>query len=121
MPVLKQKRDGTLKGAVFRKQSKERGIMMSNTFFHGTTDALDIGKILLPAIETGNKREDWREKYTDQVFFTNSLVSAYKYADKACKKYGGKPIVYKVVPVGQYCRTVNNEFVAEKARIVGIH
>lgn len=53
------------------------------TFYHGTSDALDISCIL-PAAETGFLREDWRKKLTDKVFLTDSLYSAQKYAKKAC-------------------------------------
>ena len=62
-------------------------------FYHGTSDALNIGKLLLPPVITENLREDWRTKHHDKVFFTTSLLSAEMYAKKACKKYGGKPVV----------------------------
>lgn len=68
------------------------------TFYHGTSDALDISCIL-PAAETGFLREDWRKKLTDKVFLTDSLYSAQKYAKKACSKFGGNPVVYVVRPV----------------------
>ena len=53
-------------------------------FYHGTTTAFNLmkGDILLPAIITGNLREDWRKKHIDKVFFTNSLLSADKFAKK---------------------------------------
>lgn len=41
------------------------------SFYHGTTDLFEMS-MLLPAIETGNLREDWRKKLTDKVFFTDS-------------------------------------------------
>lgn len=87
-------------------------------FYHGTTDCFDVGGYLLSPIETGNKREEWRCKHTDKVFFTSSLVSARMYAKKACNKYGGNPIVYGVLPIGEYYNTVNNEYVADKAKVV---
>lgn len=46
------------------------------TFYHGTSDALDISCIL-PAAETGFLREDWRKKLTDKVFLTDSCNSKY--------------------------------------------
>ena len=61
-------------------------------FYHGTSDVFDI-KELLPAIETGNLREEWRKKLTNKVFFTNSLLSAEVFAKKAAQKYGGNPVV----------------------------
>lgn len=89
-------------------------------FYHGTTDVFPIRKMLLPPAVTGVKREEWREKYTDNVFFTSSLPSAEMYAKKACKKYGGNPIVYAVEPVGQFFNTVNNEYIANEALIVNV-
>ena len=88
------------------------------TFYHGTTDVFKINRVLLPPVITDNKREEWRKKYTDKVFFTDSLLSASMYAKKACKKYGGNPIVYIVKPIGQYFNTVNTEYSADKALIV---
>lgn len=74
--------------------------------------------ILLP-IQTKNLREKWRKKYVDKVFFTTSLLSAENYAKKACKKYGGNPVIYIVKPIGQYFNRIDHEYIADKARIVG--
>lgn len=89
-------------------------------FFHGTTDAFPIRSVILPSTVHGNKREEWRKKYTDMVFFTTSMLSAKMYAKKACKKYGGNPIVYAVRPIGQWFNTVNNEYIARKACVIGV-
>mgnify|MGYP007004246230 CR=1 FL=1 len=80
-------------------------------FYHGTTDALRIRKILLPPVITNCKREDWRKKYEDKVFFTTSLGTAHKFAKKACEKFGGNPIIYIV--------TIEGEFVADRAVVIG--
>ena len=88
------------------------------TFYHGTTDLFKINNVLLPPSITNNKREEWRKKYVDKVFLTDSLLSASMYAKKACKKYGGTPIIYIVKPIGQYFSTVNTEYIADKALIV---
>ena len=90
------------------------------TFYHGTTDAFNIGKYILPPCYTNNLREDWRKKYHNMVFFTTSLLSAQKFARKACEKYGGNPIVYIVKPIGQYFNTINGEYISEKALVLGI-
>ena len=87
-------------------------------FYHGTTDNFHVGKVLLPPIMTGNLREDWRKNNGDVVFFTTSLASAKQYAKKAVKKYGGNPVVYQVKPIGSYYQRVNQEYIAEKARIL---
>lgn len=88
------------------------------TYYHGTTDVFEINE-LLPAIETGNLREEWRKKLTNKVFFTNSLLSAEKFAKKAALKYGGNPVVYEVSPVGDIWHVNTNEYVADRAKIVG--
>jgi len=87
-------------------------------FYHGTSDVFDI-KELLPAIETGNLREEWRKKLTNKVFFTNSLLSAEVFAKKAVQKYGGNPVVYKVRPIGDVWHVNTNEYVADRAKILG--
>lgn len=89
-------------------------------FYHGTTDTLPVRRFLLPPIVTNRKREDWRKKYEDKVFFTTSLCSARKFAKKACLKYGGSPIVYIVRPIGQYFNTINGEYVSDKAMILRV-
>ena len=91
----------------------------TKVFYHGTTDSLQIHKILLPPIITNCKREHWRKKYEDKVFFTTSLATAQKFAKKACIKYGGNPIVYLVRPIGQYFNTINGEYISDKAVILG--
>ena len=89
-------------------------------FYHGTTTAFNLmkGDILLPAIITGNLREDWRKKYIDKVFFTNSLLSAEKFAKKAANKYGGEPTVFIVKPKPPYYHINTNEFIADRAIII---
>lgn len=88
-------------------------------FYHGTSDNCNVKKIILPPIYTKNLREEWRKRYINKVFFTTSLLSAENYAKKACKKYGGNPVVYIVKPIGQYFNRINCEYIADKARVVG--
>ena len=89
-------------------------------FYHGTTTNFNLkqGDFLLPAIITGNLREEWRKKYKDKVFFTNSLLSAQKFAKKAASKYGGEPIIYIVKPSIPYYHINTNEFIADRAKII---
>lgn len=89
-------------------------------FYHGTSDVLPIKKILLPPMVTSIKREEQRKKFTDKVFFTTSILSASMYAKKACKKYGGNPIIYIVNPIGQFFNTINTEYIADRAWILNI-
>ena len=91
---------------------------IERTFYHGTSDSLKINKILLPPIITNCKREHWRNKYEDKVFFTTSLSTARKFAKKACDRYGGNPIIYIVRPIGQYFNTINGEYISDKAAII---
>ena len=88
-------------------------------YYHGTSDAILINSFILPPSETDCKRETHRNKLTDVVFFTTSLPSAIKYAKKASVKFGGNPLVYVVEPVGEVYYIANNEYVSEKAIIIG--
>ena len=89
-------------------------------YYHGTTDAFNIKRVLLPPTYTKNLREDWRKKYRNMVFFTTSLLSASKFARKACDKYGGNPVIYEVRPIGQYFNTIQGEYIGERAKIVRV-
>lgn len=87
-------------------------------FYHGTTTALHIEKEIIPPVESGVLREEWRKKLTTKVFFTTSTMSAYKFAKKAATKYGGEPIVYEVEPIGDVWHINTNEYIADKAKII---
>lgn len=67
---------------------------------------------------TGILREEWRTKFPDKVFFTDSLLSAEKFAKKSAAKFGGKPVVHIVRPIGQIYHVNTNEYVADKAKII---
>ena len=88
------------------------------TFYHGTSSALHIENVILPAAETGVLREEWRQNLTTKVFFTDSLLSAKKYSKKAALKYGGVPVVYQVMPIGDVWHVNNTEYVSDKAKII---
>lgn len=62
------------------------------------------------------------KKYLDKVFLTISLLSAQQFAYKACKKFSGNGIVYKVKPIGDiwFPNPNTNEYLADKAKIIGI-
>lgn len=53
-------------------------------FYHGTTNSFNLreGDYLLPTMQTGILREEWRKNNTDKVFFITSLLSATKFAKK---------------------------------------
>ena len=90
-------------------------------FYHGTTDLFNIwDNILKPPIDTGILREEWREKNLNKVYFTDSLLSAEKFAYKASEKYGGNSIVYKIKPIGDIIHVNTNEYIADNAKIIGV-
>ena len=74
----------------------------------------------MPPVITYNQREDFRKKYVDKVFSTDSIKSAKMYAKKACEKYGGKPIVYIVEPIGNIIYSINHECMSDKALIIKV-
>lgn len=88
-------------------------------FYHGTSTSLEIDNLILPSIQTGILREDWRQKNLNKVYFTNSVISAKRYAKKACEKYGGDPIVYVVKPLGIWFHRIDKEYVADRALVIG--
>ena len=89
-------------------------------FYHGTSTNIKIDRFILPPVITYNQREDFRKKYVDKVFSTDSIKSAKMYAKKACEKYGGKPIVYIVEPIGNIIYNINHECMSDKALIIKI-
>lgn len=107
-----------MKGTGFRLWANEAGKKELPVFYHGTSEILGIKDMILPPVQTGIKREDWRAKYSDKVFFTTSLLSAEMFAKKACRKYGGNPVVFKVRPVGQFFRRMDVEYIADRAVIL---
>lgn len=74
--------------------------LQTEIFFHGTSSALDISNELLPPGQTSVLSEAGRLRNLDKVFFTSDEGSARIYADKAVKRFGGKPVVLKVRPKG---------------------
>ena len=91
----------------------------AEVYFHGTSDIFRITEIR-PALETGTLREDWRKNLHECVFLTDSINSAYRYAVKACEKYGGNPVVYEVEPVGDVIYRHTHEYLADAAVIIRV-
>ncbi len=69
-------------------------------FYHGTSSQLELGFRLLPPDVTGKLQEIGRKKNLSKVFFTTDAGSARTYAGRACAIFGGKPVVYRVIPMG---------------------
>ena len=88
-------------------------------FYHGTSTALGLRKWLLPNAQTGVVREG-RAKRNDEVYVTNCILSAKKYAVKAAKKFGGAPIVYIVRPKPFAIHRIDTEFTCDMAKIIGV-
>lgn len=73
-------------------------------FYHGSTTNANIDNMLIPPIDTNTISEVGRKKNLDRIFYTRDLGLAKIYAGRACKSYGGKPVVYRVVmPVDAVC------------------
>lgn len=91
-------------------------------YYHGTTDIFKLNNEILPPIKTNILREHWRKKYLDKIFVTTSLLSAQKFAYKACQKYSGCGIVYEVKPIGDiwFPNSKTNEYICDKAKIIKI-
>ena len=90
-------------------------------YYHGTTDNFNIKDgILKPSTETGILREDWRKKNLDKVYLTISLLSAEKFAYKACQKYGGCGVIYEVEPLDDICNPNTNEYITNSAKILKV-
>lgn len=92
--------------------------LKKQSYYHGTTDLFKISEIKSP-IDTENIREDFRKRNRDVVYITTSFGSAQKYAYKATKKFGGKPIVYKVEPDwDSLIKRLDCEYIAKSAKIL---
>lgn len=68
-------------------------------YYHGTSSQLELGIRLLPPDVTGKIQEVGRKKNLNMVFFTTDAGSARTYAGRACAKFGGSPVVYRVIPM----------------------
>ena len=89
-------------------------------YYHGTSDIFNIN-IILPPIETGIIREDFRKNNKNVVYITSSLGSAQKYAQKAAILFGGKPIVYEVEPDwDSLVRRIDFEYITYSAKILRV-
>ena len=68
-------------------------------FFHGTSSECLKDHFLLPPSATGVLSEKGRKKNLDRVFFTADIGSAKIYAGRACRQFGGTPVIYRVIPM----------------------
>lgn len=71
----------------------------SKVFYHGSSTACNIGDMLLPPEATDTLSEKGRKKNLDRVFFTEDKGSADVYAGRACRQFGGEPVLYRVIPM----------------------
>ena len=89
-------------------------------YYHGTSTVFGRLTEILPASETNNKREDFRAGKDNFVWLTISPISAYKYAQKCCEKFGGEPIVY--LCTGDNIISQNNtEFISLGETVIGCY
>ena len=71
------------------------------TFFHGSSSAVKLGHMLLPPSITGVIQEEGRRRNLSRVFMTRDIGSARIYAGRAVARFGGSPVVYRVIPMGR--------------------
>jgi hypothetical protein len=57
--------------------------------------------MLLPPTETGVIQESGRKKNLNKVFFTTDIRSAKIYAGRSVSRFGGKPVIYRVIPMSK--------------------
>ena len=88
------------------------------TFYHGTSGTFGILTRILPPDLTGIERELRNKKRTDMVYISTSALSAANYAKKAASKFGGKPILYIVAPIGNHFPLTNGEWLTESAKVI---
>ena len=101
----------------YLKENYEEELLLSQSYYHGTSTIFDIEEIL-PPDTTGNKREQFRKNNDDVIYLTSSFGSARRYAIKAALQFGGLPVVYKVIPDDSIAFRINNEYTAKSADIV---
>lgn len=85
--------------------------------YHGTSDIFGKLTVILPSSETNILREDFRNKLTDYIFLTSSLISAYRYAQKCCSKFGGNPVIYLCEP-NEIISQNETEFICDYAKVI---
>ncbi len=85
--------------------------------YHGTSSIFGELKEILSPSTTNNLREEFRDKLSDYVFLTNSLMSAFKYAKKCCDKYGGNPVIYLCEP-NEVISQKETEFICDYANVI---
>ncbi len=92
-------------------------------YYHGTSRKLK--GFITPPMEHGLEiQERGRKKNLDKVFITRDLGSAKIYAGRAKNVFGGKPVIYRVEPIGKMT-TINaakgtTVFAVDKAKIIGV-
>ena len=70
--------------------------------FHGTSSAFNLGDVITPAEVAGVPsvhNSEHLTNLTSNAFATQDIDRARAYAEKAAKRSGGSPLVYRVEPV----------------------
>ena len=72
-------------------------------FYHGSCTAClsELNYKLLPPKETNLIQEKGRKKNLDKVFFTKDLGLAKIYAGRSKQRFGGNPIIFRVIPMDE--------------------
>lgn len=104
-------------GREYLKEYYAEKALETQSYYHGTSTVLNIKEILPPYL-SGIKREGFRSYNDNLIYITSSFGSARRYAIKATLKFGGVPVVYKVIPDDSITYRTNNEYTAKSADIV---
>lgn len=73
-------------------------------FYHGSSTKANIDYILIPPEVSGVLSEVGRKKRLNKIFFTKDINLARIYAGRSVSKFGGDPVIYRVVnPVNVEC------------------
>lgn len=92
--------ESIVSGVLEEREENEEYRLNSKPFYHGTSTVFNLepGDEILPPKQTSKLSEKGRRKNLDKVFFTQDPKSAKIYADKAKREFGGKSVVYEVIP-----------------------
>ena len=70
-------------------------------YYHGTSSNCNLNYRLLPPTVTGIISEEGRKKNLNKVFFTKDEGLARIYAGRACSKFKGNVVIYRVIPMSE--------------------
>ena len=86
--------------------------------YHGTSSMLGELKKITPSEILKNQTEISNRTILENfVYLTNSILSAFRYAEKICRLFGGEPVVYLCIPDEEPLSQHDTEFVCTSATV----